>query len=183
VADIAVSKIDLVDPVVVDSDNPTAQVTYEITVTNNGPVTAESVVAEDTLPSTVTFVSATPDVGTCAHAAGVVTCDLGDLASGDSVTITVVVETEAVGEVTDPTLLNVVVVSTTTDEENLSNNTDDEETSIVEVLAETVDPEDPQDPEVLPFTGDETGFLLAASAVLMTGGYATLLVARRREDG
>ncbi|REK39850.1 MAG: DUF11 domain-containing protein [Actinobacteria bacterium] len=175
--DVAVTKVDLVDPVIVDSDNTTAEITYEITVTNNGPVTAEDVVAVDTLPATVTYVSATTGTGTCSHAAGVVTCDLGDLSAGDSVTITVVVETEAVGEVTDPTVINVVQVSSSTNDDDPSNNSDDEQTDIVEVLAETVDP------EVLPFTGDETGYMVAASLVLMTGGIAALQVARRREDG
>ena len=92
-------------------------------------------------------------------------------------TITVVVETEAVGEVTDPTVINVVQVSSSTNDDDPSNNSDDEQTDIVEVLAETVDH------EVLPFTGDETGYMVAASLVLMTGGIAALQVARRREDG
>jgi uncharacterized repeat protein (TIGR01451 family) len=107
-SDLAVTKIDLVDPVTVDTDNPTATITYEIVVTNNGPARAENVVATDTLPATVTFVSATPEVGSCAHAAGIVTCDLGDMEPGASVTIFIVVETEAAGEVTVPTVLNVV---------------------------------------------------------------------------
>ncbi|MGF1616808.1 MAG: hypothetical protein ACFCU2_03245, partial [Acidimicrobiia bacterium] len=97
VTDLEITKIDLVDPVVVDSDNPTALITYEVTVSNNGPELAENVVVTDTLPATLTYVSSSPGVGTCAHAAGVVTCELGDLAVGDSVLITIVVETEAVG--------------------------------------------------------------------------------------
>lgn len=169
----AVVKVDLVDPVIVDSDNTTAEVTYEITVTNNGPIVAEGVVVVDTLPVTTDYVSSSTPVGTCAHVSGVVTCSLGDLGVGESVTITVVVETEAVGEVTDPTLLNVVEVSSETDDNDPSNNVDDEETSIVEIL----------DVEVLPFTGVDTGFLLAASMLLMGSGFAVIQMSRRKADG
>ncbi|MEX0797194.1 MAG: DUF11 domain-containing protein, partial [Acidimicrobiia bacterium] len=135
VTDLEVTKVDLVDPVVVDSDNPTALITYEVTVSNNGPELAENVVVTDTLPATLTYVSATPAVGSCSHAAGVVTCELGDLAVGGSVLITIVVETEAVGEITDFSPLNVVEVSSDTEETNLENNVDDEETNIIEVLS------------------------------------------------
>jgi uncharacterized repeat protein (TIGR01451 family) len=133
--DLEVTKVDLVDPVVVDTDNPTALITYEVTVTNNGPELAENVVVTDTLPASLTYVSSSPAVGSCAHAAGVVTCELGDLAVGDSALITIVVETEAVGEITDFSPLNVVEVSSDTEETNLENNVDDEETDIIEVLS------------------------------------------------
>jgi uncharacterized repeat protein (TIGR01451 family) len=73
--DLEVTKVDLVDPVVVSTDSPTALITYEVTVSNNGPELAENVVVTDTLPASLTYVSSSPAVGTCAHAAGVVTCE------------------------------------------------------------------------------------------------------------
>jgi uncharacterized repeat protein (TIGR01451 family) len=169
--DLEVTKIDLVDPVVVDTDNPTALITYEVTVSNNGPELAENVVVTDTLPATLTYVSSSPAVGTCAHAAGVVTCELGDLAVGGSVKITIVVETEAVGEITDTSPLNVVEVSSDTEEVNLENNVDSEETDIVEVL----------DLVVLPFTGINTPFMLTGAIMLLGTGLTLVLVSRRRE--
>ncbi|MEX1091766.1 MAG: DUF11 domain-containing protein [Acidimicrobiia bacterium] len=169
--DLEVTKIDLVDPVVVDSDNPTALITYEVTVSNNGPELAENVVVTDTLPATLTYVSATPAVGSCSHAAGVVTCELGDLAVGGSVLITIVVETEAVGEITDLSPLNVVEVSSDTEEVNLENNVDSEETNIVEVL----------DLVVLPFTGIDTPFMLTGAIMLLGAGLTLVFVSRRRE--
>ncbi|MEX1038231.1 MAG: hypothetical protein WDZ96_05200 [Acidimicrobiia bacterium] len=169
--DLEVTKVDLVDPVVVDSDNPTALITYEVTVANNGPELAENVVVTDTLPATLTFVSSSPAVGSCGHAAGVVTCELGDLAVGDSVLITIVVETEAVGEITDTSPLNVVEVSSDTEEANLENNVASEETDIVEVL----------DLEVLPFTGIDTPFLLTGAIMLLGAGLTLVFVSRRRE--
>ena len=171
VTDLEVTKIDLVDPVVVDSDNPTALITYEVTVANNGPELAENVVVTDTLPASLTYVSSSPGVGTCAHAAGVVTCQLGDLAVGDSVLITIVVETEAVGEITDTSPVNVVEVSSDTEEVNLENNVDSEETNIVEVL----------DLVVLPFTGIDAPFMLAGAVMLLGAGLSLVFVSRRRE--
>jgi uncharacterized repeat protein (TIGR01451 family) len=169
--DLEVTKIDLVDPVVVDSDSPTALITYEVTVSNNGPELAENVVVTDTLPATLTYVSSSPAVGSCAHAGGIVTCELGDLAVGDSVKITIVVETEEVGKITDSSPLNVVEVSSDTDEVNLTNNVADEETNIVEVL----------DLVVLPFTGVDTAFMLTGAIMLLGAGLTLVLVSRRRE--
>jgi uncharacterized repeat protein (TIGR01451 family) len=169
--DLEITKIDLVDPVVVDSDDPTALITYEVTVSNLGPELAENVVVTDTLPASLTYVSSSPAVGSCAHAAGVVTCELGDLAVGDSVKITIVVETEEVGKITDTSPLNVVEVSSDTDEVNLANNVADEETNIVEVL----------DLVVLPFTGVDTAFMLTGAIMLLGAGLTLVLVSRRRE--
>ncbi len=170
--DLEVTKIDLIDPVVVDTDNPTALITYEVTVKNNGPALAEAVVVTDNLPDSLTFVSATPQVGLCAHSAGVVTCSLGDMAVGASVKITIVVETEAVGSITDFSPLNVVEVSSDTEDSNPDNNVDDEMTNIIEIL----------DVEVLPFTGIDSEMLLILSLGLTFGGAVLLFVARRREE-
>ena len=61
-ADLAVTKTGLPDPVLVGSN-----LTYTVTVTNNGPNNASNVMVTDTLPANVTFVSATPSQGTCAQ--------------------------------------------------------------------------------------------------------------------
>jgi uncharacterized repeat protein (TIGR01451 family) len=57
-ADLAITKTDAVDPVVL-GDN----VVYTITVTNNGPSDAAGVDVTDALPGFTTFVSATPSQG------------------------------------------------------------------------------------------------------------------------
>jgi uncharacterized repeat protein (TIGR01451 family) len=92
-ADLEISKADSPDPVTV-GDN----LTYTITVTNLGPDAATNVVVTDTLPSGVTFVSASPG---CVHSAGVVTCNLGNIPAGDSVTITIVVTVTAPGTISN----------------------------------------------------------------------------------
>lgn len=55
--------------------------TYHLAATNNGPAAATGVVVSDTLPMNSTFVSASAG---CTEAAGVVTCTVGNLASGAS---------------------------------------------------------------------------------------------------
>ena len=170
VADLSVTKVDDVDPVALTEDDPVAEVTYTITVTNLGPSTAEDAVVTDSLPMTMTFVSASPSVGSCSHAGGVVTCSLGDLAVGDEVSIEIVVETQAFGEVTDFEPINLVEVSSVTLDPNIDNNHDTEPTAITEVL----------DVEVLPFTGvyAEHWFFLAIAWI--GAGVALLLISSRR---
>ena len=95
-ADLSVTKTDLADPVVAGND-----VTYAVTVTNLGPSDATGVVVTDTLPGSVTFVSAVPSQGGCSQAAGVVTCPVGTIASGAAVTVAVIVTTTIDGLITD----------------------------------------------------------------------------------
>ena len=73
-ADLAIVKTDAADPVLTG-----ANVTYTLTVTNNGPATATGVTVADTVPAGLVFVSAAPSQGTCTGT----TCDLGSLTPGD----------------------------------------------------------------------------------------------------
>lgn len=74
-----------------------SNVLYTLIVSNRGPVTAGNVVLTDTLPPGLLFQSASG----CGHVGGVVTCDLGDLAAGDSDQIQIVALANAVGSVTN----------------------------------------------------------------------------------
>ena len=71
--------------------------TYD--VDNNGTLGATNVVADFTLPSQLTFVSATASSGTCTNGAGTVNCVLGDVpgVSGRTVTITTMPSAVGVG--------------------------------------------------------------------------------------
>ena len=73
---------------------PGSPITYALTVTNNGPSTTTTTTVSDTLPTDTSYVSATPSTGSCSAAAGVITCELGSMAIGDSVEITVVVDVD-----------------------------------------------------------------------------------------
>src|SRR5205814_9282289 len=53
--------------------------TYRLTVSNNGPSPATNVVVSDNLPVGINFTSATPTQGTCSGTT-TVTCTLGSLA-------------------------------------------------------------------------------------------------------
>ena len=71
---------------------------YAITATNSGESDLTGVAITDAIPSGLSFVSADSD-GT--HAAGVVTWNVGDLALGESVTVTVRLRGDEVGTYTN----------------------------------------------------------------------------------
>ena len=83
--DLGVTKTDTPDPVALGST-----LTYTVTATNHGPADATGVVVEDTIDANTTFVS-TSLGNDCTFAAGVVTCELGDMANGDVVVFTITV--------------------------------------------------------------------------------------------
>jgi uncharacterized repeat protein (TIGR01451 family) len=94
--------IGLISPVV--SPDPAAvglNLTYALTVVNEGPADATGVVLTDTLPNSVSFVSAVADPGACVHSRGVINCNIGPLASAFASTVTVVTTPTAPGTVTD----------------------------------------------------------------------------------
>jgi uncharacterized repeat protein (TIGR01451 family) len=63
--------------------------TYTVTVTNNGPLTATSVTVTDTLPGDLTFVSSTPGAPDCTFSTDTLTCDLGTMAPTETGQITI----------------------------------------------------------------------------------------------
>jgi virginiamycin B lyase len=73
-------------------------VTYTLTATNDGTASATSVKLVDTLPSGVTFVSAT---GGAKPVNGVLTFAIGNLAAGAHTNFTIVVTPKAAGTLTD----------------------------------------------------------------------------------
>ncbi|MGE5834591.1 MAG: DUF11 domain-containing protein, partial [Acidobacteriota bacterium] len=111
-ADLALTKT-------VSSATPTvgSNVTFTITLTNNGPVTATTVAVTDFLPAGLTFVSATPSQGTYASATGVWT--VGTLASGVSQTLAIVATVIGASAMTN---IATVTASGQTDP-NVGNNT------------------------------------------------------------
>ncbi|WP_210486733.1 T9SS type A sorting domain-containing protein [Rufibacter aurantiacus] len=74
------------------------QVTYTVTVSNNGPSAATNVVVTDKLPASLSLVSANSSVGTGTYNAATGSWSVGTLANGASATLTLVakVETSAV---------------------------------------------------------------------------------------
>ncbi len=73
---------------------------YAITVKNNGLADATNVVATDTLPAGVVFISATASQGSCTGTT-TVTCNLGGLVKGATANLTLVVRAATTGAVTN----------------------------------------------------------------------------------
>ncbi|GAB5403266.1 MAG: SdrD B-like domain-containing protein [Aureliella sp.] len=120
--DLAVTKVDDIDPIA-----PGSTLQYTMVVTNNGPSQATGVTLNDTLPSGLTFVSATSTVGTATGAGNVVTGNIGTLASGASATVTV---TATVDATASGTLTNTATVTGTETETNSTNNSATQTTDI-----------------------------------------------------
>ncbi|MCS5491194.1 DUF7507 domain-containing protein, partial [Algoriphagus limi] len=112
-ADVAITKTQTSGPVAVGEN-----ITYTITVTNNGPSQAKEVVVNDVLPAGLTLVSATPNVGTWTSP----NWSVGNLNNGTSAILTIVAKVNS--SVADGTVItNTATVSSTTNDTNTSNNT------------------------------------------------------------
>jgi uncharacterized repeat protein (TIGR01451 family) len=93
-----------------------SNLTYTITVTNNGPAASSGITLTDTLASGLTWVSSTPSQGSCSGTT-TITCSLGALGVGASATVSVVVTPGAPGGYT-----NNASVTATTPDLNSANN-------------------------------------------------------------
>ncbi|MCP3870393.1 MAG: hypothetical protein GY703_20330 [Gammaproteobacteria bacterium] len=99
--------------------------TYLLEVENLGPMGEPAVELQFNLPIGVSLQSATPDQGDpCSNAAGILTCNLGGLNSGDTAGVEVVVSVDAAGTLTGSatgsgSLIELDTVSNTTDIEVL----------------------------------------------------------------
>ena len=119
-ADLAVSKEDDADPVILGS-----QVTYSITVSNSGPDQATGVILLDTLPDTVEFVSSSNGSANCSADSGLVICQLAQISSGGQSKVDIVVTTLETGEI-----VNHVTVTANEHDPNTGDNSDTEATSV-----------------------------------------------------
>jgi len=145
--DVSVTKTDSQDPVEVGQDFD-----YILTVTNSGPSVANGVQLVDTLDPNTSFVSAAVDADhvattNCQHDSGIVTCDVGFLSPGETVTITVTVHVDAL-PTPDPILVNSVVVTTISHDTDESNNSAEEPTAVLGSADLAVTKSDSPDPVV-----------------------------------
>jgi uncharacterized repeat protein (TIGR01451 family) len=72
-------------------------VNYSMTVANKGPDTATNVMLADPAPTGITYLTVNTSKGTCNLNASLITCSLGSLTAGESVTINVTARATAVG--------------------------------------------------------------------------------------
>src|SRR6266545_38792 len=106
-ADLSITKTDSPDPVSVGGT-----LIYNLAVTNLGPTDASSLTVSDSLPASVSFISASGTGWACSQASGTVTCTRPSLAVGAAPTISIVVAAPAVA---GPLTNNASVSSTSTD--------------------------------------------------------------------
>jgi uncharacterized repeat protein (TIGR01451 family) len=100
--DITERLIDLV--VVKEASSPTPLngiVNYSLTVTNKGPDTATNVQLADPAPAGITYLTANPSQGTCNLSPALITCTLGTIAAGQTVTIAITGRATTVGSHTN----------------------------------------------------------------------------------
>ena len=95
----------LIDLVIVkDASSPTSLngiVNYSLTVTNKGPDTATNVQLADPAPAGITYLTANPSQGTCNLSPALITCSLGSIAAGQTVTIAITGRATTVGSHTN----------------------------------------------------------------------------------
>jgi len=101
--------------------------TYTLVITNHGPYSGTGVLVTDTLPTGVTFITATASQGDCNESGGTVTCTLNTLVVSDTATVTAVV---TVNSSTRGTLTNIAEVSANESDDTLANNTYTETTTV-----------------------------------------------------
>jgi len=164
-SDLSIEKTDDPDPVYAGQT-----LTYTLTAVNNGPSVADNVIVVDTLPSSVTLNSATPDQGTCGvNPAGKLRCALGTMNVGDTVSIIVTVTPNEAGKIKN----RVRIRTKKSEDTNKDNNVDREKTKVLPSSDLVVTKVDLQDP--VPAGGQidyiigvsNEGFATAANAVLI----------------
>ncbi|MTD14814.1 DUF11 domain-containing protein [Nakamurella sp. YIM 132087] len=103
-------------------------VSWRLTVTNDGPVTAPAVVITDPLPAGVTPGTLGDDAAGCSATGSVIRCDIGDLAAGASVSRTI---TGVVDPGVRETLSNTASVSSGAVDPDPSDNTATARTPVI----------------------------------------------------
>lgn len=138
--DMAITNSSTVNSVV--AGNP---LVYQIDVTNNGPSTANGVTINNPLPSGITFNSVTAQQGTASQANGIVTGNLGTIAPGATVRVTV---NATVDPTTRATLASTATVASTETDSSSSNNSATASTAVTSSidLGVTLSKTNPSDP-------------------------------------
>ncbi len=133
-----------------ENANISEQITYSITVTNNGQGTAKDVQVTDKAPDGTTLVSSEPAKGTYDQASG--TWSVGELAPEESAVMTIIVAADTSGSKT-----NSAEATTSSNDVDLSNNVASATTMVQEksvdlVMTKSVNPQSANLSEQITFT-------------------------------
>lgn len=124
-ADLAITQTASPNPVTAGSN-----ITYTVTVSNNGPGTATPVVVTDNLPASTTFVScSSTGSGVCGGAGNNRTVTFTSLTAGASATITIVARVNC-SAVNGAVISNSVTITSATPDPNLADNSAMAETTV-----------------------------------------------------
>ena len=162
VADLALSKT--ATPSSVPAGAP---LTYQVTIKNNGPSTAQAVSMSDTLPTNATFINvvSVSNGGTCPTtpsvdaAGGQLTCQWPNISNGSQYTVTYRVRPTTAGT----TVTNNATVSTTTKESNLTNNSATTSTPVTAAVLDVSITKN-HTPDPVPLGGNITYTILVRNA-------------------
>jgi uncharacterized repeat protein (TIGR01451 family)/fimbrial isopeptide formation D2 family protein len=116
--------LELVKTALTPEVHPGQQADFALVVTNKGPSDAQEAKLLDTLPAGLTYVSATG--ASCEAAGQTVTCALGTMTAGSSVTVELTTQPVGLGSYT-----NTAVVSSTTPDPNMGNNSSEATVKVV----------------------------------------------------
>jgi uncharacterized repeat protein (TIGR01451 family) len=154
-ADLALTKTASPEPVLVGQ-----QLTYTLTVQNQGPSDVTAVQVADTLPVGVTYESAAPSQGGCSETSGTVTCALGALLNTQSATVEIKVRPQIAGSIT-----NQATVSSEVPDPNSQNDSASAQTTVDPA---PLPPESPPPGRTQPST-NSLNVVISGSFVLISG--------------
>ncbi|MBI3805304.1 MAG: DUF11 domain-containing protein [Nitrospirae bacterium] len=128
-ADLAVSQSDLSGPVITGSE-----VTYTVSVVNNGPSPASGVMLTDIFPAGATFQSATASEGSCPQSSGRVSCAFDRLSVGEVASVSIVVTPASGG-----TMINHAEIHAAEPDPNPADNTSEKSAEAIAPSAAAAD--------------------------------------------
>ena len=131
------------------------EVTYAIVINNTGAAAAQGVVMQDTLPLGFNPVSTSiVRTGNGPTHCGGVSCQLGTMAAGEIITITLIAAVDATAA--PGFVINTATVFSSSPEDNLNNNTDTAQTEVRTKAALAITKQDVTDPVVIDGLDDLT---------------------------
>ncbi len=127
-SDLRIGVSDLPDPVYAGNN-----ITYTLTVTNDGPVDTSGVLVTDTLPAQLNFLASIPGSPQCSISSGTLICAIGNLSAHSSKQVIVSSQVDAAAS---GTITNTAKITSASPDPNQQNNTALERTTVTPAEAD-----------------------------------------------